>query len=63
MPATAKETVRDLLDKLPEDASYQDIQYRIYVRQKIENSLQAVREGRILTQEEVEKRMAKWLGK
>ena len=53
MPATAKDTVRDLLDKLPDDVSYEDIQYRIYVRQKIENSLQAVREGRVLTQEEV----------
>lgn len=62
MPATAKETARDLLNKLPDDASYEDIQYRIYVRRKIDNSVQAVREGRVLTQEEVERRMARWLG-
>jgi len=62
MLATAKETIRDLLDKLPDDVSYEDIQYRIYVRRKIDNSVQAVREGRILTQEQVEKRMARWLG-
>ncbi len=62
MPATAKDTVRDLLDKLPDDVSYEDIQYRIYVRQKVEQGLKDIEEGRVLSQEEVEKRMAKWLG-
>jgi len=33
---TAKEEVRDLLEKLPDDASLDDIQYHIYVCQKIQ---------------------------
>ncbi len=61
MSVTAKEAVRDLLEKLPDDVSFEDIEYRIYVRSKIEKSLQAVEEGRVLTQDEVEQRMAKWL--
>lgn len=58
----AKEEVRRILDTLPEDASYEDIQYHIYVRQAIERGIAAVDRGEILSQEEVERRMAKWLG-
>jgi predicted transcriptional regulator len=60
--AKAKEEVRRLLDSLPEDASYEDIQYHIYVRQAIEHGVAAVERGEVLSQEEVERRMAKWLG-
>jgi predicted transcriptional regulator len=57
---TAKEEVRKLLDELPEEASYEDIQYHIYVREKVEKGLRDVREGRVLTEEEFEQRAAKW---
>ena len=60
--STAKEEVRKLLDNLPDEATFEDIQYHIYVRQKIERGLEDIREGRVLYQEEVERRMSKWLG-
>ena len=60
---TAKEEVRELLEQLPEDASLEDIQYHIYVRQKIQKGLDAAREGRVISQDEVERRMARWLEK
>ena len=53
---TGKEEVRELLEKLPEDASLEDIQYHIYVRQKINRGLDAARSGRVISQEEVESR-------
>ena len=59
---TAKEEVKKILDQLPDDVSYEDIQYHIYVREKIERGLNDIRAGNILSQEEVEKRMSKWLG-
>ncbi|MCX5894378.1 MAG: hypothetical protein NTZ51_00895 [Proteobacteria bacterium] len=59
---TAKEEVKKILDQLPDDVSYEDIQYHIYVREKIERGLNDIRDGNILSQEEVEKRMSKWLG-
>ena len=59
--ATAKDIVRDLLDELPEDSTYEEIQYHIYVRQKIENSIRDAKAGRVLSQREVERRMSKWL--
>ncbi len=60
---TAKQEVNKLLDTLPEDCTLEDIQYHLYVLQKIERGLKDVEEGKVLTQEEVEKRMARWLGK
>ena len=57
-----KEEVRRLLETLPEDASYEDIQYHIYVRQAVEHGIAAADRGDVLTQEDVERRMAKWLG-
>ncbi len=56
--STAKEDVRKLLDQLPDDASLEDIQYHIYVRQKIEPGLADVENGRTLTQEDAETRMS-----
>ena len=59
---TAKEEVRKMLDSLPDDVSYEDIHYHIYVRQKVERGLKDIEEGRVETQEEAERRMSKWLG-
>jgi len=57
----AKEAVRHLLDEIPDDVTLEDIQYHIYVRQKIARGLRDIEEGRILSQEEAERRMEKWL--
>jgi predicted transcriptional regulator len=56
-----KEEVRRILDELSDESSFEDIQYHIYVRQKIERGLQAADRGDLLDQEEVERRMEKWL--
>ena len=57
--STAKEEVRKMLDQLPDDASFEDIQYHIYVREKIDRGLKDIQEDRVLSQEEVEERMSK----
>jgi hypothetical protein len=61
--ATAKEELRNLLERLPDDVSLEQIQYHIYVKQKVQRSLDAAGRGEILSQEEVEARMEKWLGR
>ncbi|HLL45259.1 MAG TPA: hypothetical protein VK399_01055 [Longimicrobiaceae bacterium] len=58
--STAKDEVRRLLDDLPDDASFEDIQYHIYVREKIELGREAARDGRTVSQEEAERRMSRW---
>jgi predicted transcriptional regulator len=60
---TAKEEVRRILDALPDDATLEDIQYRIYVRQAIAAGLRDIDQGRIVSQEEVERRMSRWTEK
>ena len=60
---TAKDEVRHILDSLPEDATLEDIQYRIYVRQAIDAGLRDIAEGRTLSQKQVEQRVARWIGK
>ncbi len=60
---TAKDQVHHILQKLPEDASLEDIQYHIYVRQKIQQGLDDVEAGRVLSHAEVQQRLAKWLTK
>ena len=60
---TAKEEVRDLLEKLPDDASLDDIQYHIYVCQKIQKGLDAAECEEVISQEEAERRMARWIEK
>lgn len=57
----AKKEVMDILENLPEDASLDDIQYHIYVRQKIDHGLDDIEAGRTLSEEEFDQRMAKWL--
>jgi hypothetical protein len=59
--STPKEVVRRLLDTLPDDASYEDIQYHIYVRQKIQGGLDDLQAGRVISQAEAERRMSRWL--
>jgi len=58
---TAKEEVRRMLDQIPDDATFEDIQYHIYVRQKIDRGLDDVARGRVLTEEEFDQRMSRWL--
>lgn len=57
---TAKDQVRELLESLPEDASYEDIQYHIYVRQQVERGVADAEAGRVIPHEEVMKRLNKW---
>ena len=44
-----------MLDALPDELTWEDLQYHIYVRQKIERAMQGLEAGRTFSQEEVEK--------
>lgn len=57
-----KEEVRRLLDSLPDEVSYEDIQYHIYVQQKIDRGLQASERGDFISDEEIEQRIGRWAG-
>ena len=53
-----KRQALDLVEQLPENASWDDLMYEVYVRQKIEAGLAAANEGRIVSHDEVKRRFA-----
>ena len=59
--STVKDDVRKLLDQLPDDVSYEDVHYHLYVRQKIQSGLEDLRDGRVMTQEAFDQRTRRWL--
>ena len=56
--STVKEQVRELAQTLPDDATWEQVQYEIYVRAKIAEGEKAIAEGRTVPHEEVVKRFA-----
>ena len=54
--SVAKDEARQLLDSIPEDATWDDIMYEFYVRKKIEVALEDAEAGRVVPHEEVERR-------
>jgi hypothetical protein len=60
---TIKDEVRALLDKLPDDATMEDLQYHLYVLEKIKRGEESIRREGVVTQAEVEARFAKWASK
>ncbi len=59
--STAKQDVEQLLTKLPDDSSVEDIQYHLYVLDKVRKGLEDARVNGTISQEEVESRLSKWL--
>ena len=60
---TAKEEVEALLKNLPDNCSLEDIQYHLYVIEKVRHGLEAADTQGIITQEEAEERLNKWITK
>lgn len=53
--SNAKQEAKELLDKLPDGASWDDIMYQLYVRQKYESGIEAAGRGEGMVHERVEK--------
>lgn len=60
---TAKQEVQSLLKKLPDDCTIEDIQYHLYVIEKIQKGIDRAKDEGTISQEEVEKRFSKWTTK
>lgn len=62
MPSLSpKQATLDLVRRLQDDASFEDIQYQIYVLQKIAQGLGEVEAGQTITHEEARKQLGRWL--
>lgn len=57
----AKDEVKALLDKLPDDCSLEDVQYHLYVVEKINRGIERAEKEGMLNQEDVERKLEnKW---
>ncbi|MBN1350877.1 hypothetical protein JXJ21_15770 [candidate division KSB1 bacterium] len=51
-----KEEAIKLINRLPDHATWDDIMYEFYVKKKLAIALEAAKEGRMVSHEEVKKR-------
>lgn len=57
---TDKEKITRLLDTLPDDSSYEEIVREIAFSMIVERGLKDIEEGRIISHEELSKRIKQW---
>ncbi len=58
---TAKQEVAQLLQHLPDDSTLEDIQYHLYVLEKIRKGRDDIVQGRTYSHEEAKQRLRRWL--
>lgn len=58
---TVKQEISLLLKNLPDDCSLEEVQYHIYVLEKVRQALDVADCDRTLSQDEAENLLSKWL--
>ena len=53
----AKQAAKEIIDHLPEQASWDDTMYELYVKKKIEKGLHAIDQGETVSHEEAKHRL------
>ena len=59
--SAAKAEAVEMIKKLPDDATFEDIQHHLYVLEKIKRGQQRLLAEGGLAQDEIEQDMAKWI--
>jgi hypothetical protein len=59
--STTKDQVQSLLQQLPDDCSLEDVQYHLYVIEKVRRGLEVAETTGIISQEAAEEKLRKWL--
>lgn len=55
--SNAKQHAREVIERLPEDASWDDVMYELYVRESIDAGLADVAAGRTVPHDQVKARL------
>jgi hypothetical protein len=55
-----KQTAIELIQSLPDECTLEDIQYQLYLCEKVAAGDRAIEEGRTMTQDEAEARIRQW---
>lgn len=60
---TVKDEVKAILDQLPDDCSLEDVQYHLYVAEKIQRGIERSEKEGTTAQDEAERKLKKWTSK
>lgn len=58
---SAKKATLQLVERLDDDVSFEDIIYQLYVLEKIQRGMKDAQEGRVVSHEEAKQRLSRWL--
>lgn len=61
MSATVKQSVLEMIERLPDTVSVEDIMSELYFRQKVDEGLRQLDAGEGIEHDEAKRRLAKWL--
>jgi len=50
---TIKEALKEIADQLPDECTWDDVMYQVYVRQQVETGLADADAGRVVSHEDV----------
>ncbi len=59
--SAAKQEAQALIANLPDNCTYEDIQYHLYVVEKIKNGMDRAKQGERTSHKDAKQRMSKWL--
>ena len=61
MAESTKEIAIQVIQRLPDDVSLEDIMYELYFRERVDRGIAQARRGEIVSHEEVVQNVAEWL--
>jgi predicted transcriptional regulator len=58
--ATVKKELLEWVESLPDECTWEDLHYFLYVREKVSEGLQDAENGRVVSHDEAKRRMREW---
>jgi hypothetical protein len=56
-----KEQVRNVLDRLPDDTTLEEVQHQLYIIQLLQSRVEKAERGDVIPHEEVKRRVEEWI--
>ena len=56
-----KDNAIRIIQALPDDCDYEDIQHHLYLWEKVQNGEREIAEGKFVPHDEAKRRLAEWL--
>ena len=61
MAVSSKQAALRIIERMPDEASLEDIMYELYFRARVDRGLRELDEGRAVSHDDVKRSLVKWL--